>query len=98
MYESRSRSNIIEFSSFIQSLNNAFYYIIYSKFIDCSVGMLLRWFMYLYNMEVCEEEAFLRWREDVTDAYPGKGEALFQVNAWLTWLQQQDSDDDEPDD
>ncbi|XP_022122650.1 eukaryotic translation initiation factor 4 gamma 2 [Pieris rapae] len=61
-------------------------------------GMLLRWFMYLYNMEVCEEEAFLRWREDVTDAYPGKGEALFQVNAWLTWLQQQDSDDDEPDD
>lgn len=41
--------------------------------------MLLRWFMYLYNLEVCEEEAFLRWREDVTDAYPGKGEALFQV-------------------
>lgn len=44
-------------------------------------GMLLRWFMYLYNLEVCEEEAFLRWREDVTDAYPGKGEALFQVSA-----------------
>lgn len=42
--------------------------------------MLLRWFMYLYNLEVCEEEAFLRWREDVTDAYPGKGEALFQVS------------------
>lgn len=35
--------------------------------------------MYLYNLEVCEEDAFLRWREDVTDAYPGKGEALFQV-------------------
>lgn len=44
-------------------------------------GMLLRWFMHLYNLEVCEEEAFLRWREDVTDAYPGKGEALFQVSA-----------------
>ncbi|PZC75082.1 hypothetical protein B5X24_HaOG206775 [Helicoverpa armigera] len=42
-------------------------------------GMLLRWFMYLYNLEVCEEDAFLRWREDVTDAYPGKGEALFQA-------------------
>lgn len=37
--------------------------------------------MYLYNLEVCEEDAFLRWREDVTDAYPGKGEALFQVSA-----------------
>lgn len=61
-------------------------------------GLLLRWFMYLYNLEVVEEEAFLRWREDVTDAYPGKGEALFQVNAWLTWLQQQDSEDEETDD
>ncbi|XP_045491962.1 eukaryotic translation initiation factor 4 gamma 2 [Colias croceus] len=61
-------------------------------------GMLLRWFMYLYNMEVCEEDAFLRWREDVTDAYPGKGEALFQVNAWLTWLQQQESEDEEAED
>ncbi|GBP07490.1 Eukaryotic translation initiation factor 4 gamma 2 [Eumeta japonica] len=61
-------------------------------------GLLLRWFMYLYNLEVCEEEAFLRWREDVTDAYPGKGEALFQVNAWLTWLQQQESDEDEAED
>lgn len=55
--------------------------------------MLLRWFMYLYNLEVCEEDAFLRWREDVTDAYPGKGEALFQVSACalpqytlITWV------------
>ncbi|KPJ16259.1 Eukaryotic translation initiation factor 4 gamma 2 [Papilio machaon] len=61
-------------------------------------GMLLRWFMYLYNLEVCEEEAFLRWREDVTDAYPGKGEALFQVNTWLTWLQQQESEEEEAED
>ncbi|XP_063374692.1 eukaryotic translation initiation factor 4 gamma 2 [Cydia amplana] len=61
-------------------------------------GMLLRWFMYLYNLEVCEEDAFLRWREDVTDAYPGKGEALFQVNTWLTWLQQQESEDEEAED
>lgn len=61
-------------------------------------GLLLRWFMLLYSLEVCEEEAFLRWREDVTDAYPGKGEALFQVNTWLTWLQQQDSEDEDADD
>lgn len=47
-------------------------------------GMLLRWFMYLYNLEVCEEDAFLRWREDVTDAYPGKGEALFQVRSHVS--------------
>ena len=35
--------------------------------------------MYLYDLEVIEEEVFLRWREEVTDEYPGKGKALFQV-------------------
>lgn len=41
--------------------------------------MLLRWFVNLYNLEIIEEEAFLKWKEDLTDAYPGKGKALFQV-------------------
>lgn len=43
-------------------------------------GMLLRWFMALYEIEVVEEEAFMKWKEDVTDDYPGKGQALFQVS------------------
>lgn len=42
--------------------------------------MLLRWFVNLYNLEVVEEEAFLKWKEDITDDYPGKGKALFQVS------------------
>ena len=42
-------------------------------------GMLLRWFNILYDLEIVEEEAFLRWKEDVNDQYPGKGKALFQV-------------------
>lgn len=42
-------------------------------------GMLLRWFMALYDMSIIDEEAFMRWKEDVNDSYPGKGEALFQV-------------------
>lgn len=42
-------------------------------------GMLLRWFVNLYDLEIIEEEAFLKWREDVTEIYPGKGKALFQV-------------------
>lgn len=46
---------------------------------DCA-GMLLRWFAYLYDMEIIEDEAFLNWREDVNDTYPGKGKALFQVS------------------
>ena len=43
--------------------------------------MLLRWFNLLYDLEIVEEEAFLRWKEDVNDEYPGKGKALFQVSA-----------------
>lgn len=58
-------------------------------------GMLLRWFVNLYNMEIVEEEAFLKWKEDVNDDYPGKGKALFQVNQWLTWLEEAESEEDE---
>lgn len=43
-------------------------------------GQLLRWFVALYDLEIVEEEAFLNWKEDITDAYPGKGQALFQVS------------------
>ena len=42
-------------------------------------GLLLRLFSYMYDMEVVEEEAFVKWKEDLNDTYPGKGKALFQV-------------------
>ena len=42
-------------------------------------GMLLRWFVLLYDLEIVEEDAFLKWKEDLTDDTPGKGKALFQV-------------------
>lgn len=58
-------------------------------------GMLLRWFMYLYDLEIVEEEAFIAWQEDINHDYPGKGKALFQVNQWLTWLHETEEDDDE---
>lgn len=57
----------------VYSLQSHFYAL------DFPRGQLLRWFMALYDLEIVEEEAFLRWKEDVTDAYPGKGKALFQV-------------------
>lgn len=59
------------------------------------LGMLLRWFTALYELEIAEEDAFLRWKEDITDAYPGKGKALFQVNSWLTWLQEAESEEED---
>lgn len=61
-------------------------------------GMLLRFFVNFYDQEIVEEEAFIKWKEEVNDEYPGKGKALFQVNQWLTWLEQAESEEEEEDD
>jgi translation initiation factor 4G len=58
-------------------------------------GLLLRWFVSLYEADIVEEQVFLKWKEDVNDSYPGKGKALFQVNNWLTWLEEAESEDDD---
>uniref|UniRef100_A0A6B2EBA2 Eukaryotic translation initiation factor 4 gamma 2 n=1 Tax=Phlebotomus kandelakii TaxID=1109342 RepID=A0A6B2EBA2_9DIPT len=68
---------------------------VYCYSLDFPKGMLLRWFTDLYDLSVIEEDSFLQWKEDITDAYPGKGKALFQVNSWLTWLQEAESEDEE---
>ncbi|XP_066556511.1 eukaryotic translation initiation factor 4 gamma 2b isoform X2 [Amia ocellicauda] len=62
-------------------------------------GMLLRYFVNFYDMEIIEEEAFLAWKEDITQEFPGKGKALFQVNQWLTWLEtaEEEESDEEAD-
>lgn len=44
--------------------------------------MLLRFFVHFYDMEIIEEEAFLAWKEDITQEFPGKGKALFQVKLY----------------
>ncbi|XP_074522620.1 eukaryotic translation initiation factor 4 gamma 2a [Halichoeres trimaculatus] len=61
-------------------------------------GMLLRYFLNFYDMEIIEEEAFLSWKEDVTEEYPGKGKALFQVNQWLTWLETAEEEESDGED
>lgn len=48
-------------------------------------------------MEIVDEEVFFLWKEQVTEEYPGKGQALFQVNAWLTWLEEEAEEEDEED-
>ncbi|KXJ23229.1 Eukaryotic translation initiation factor 4 gamma 2 [Exaiptasia diaphana] len=58
-------------------------------------GLLLRMFMLLYDLEIVEEEAYVKWKEDVNEDYPGKGKALFQVNTWLTWLETADEEGSE---
>ena len=44
---------------------------------------MLRLFSYWYDMDVVEEEVLMKWREDPSDHYPGKGKALFQVRSFL---------------
>lgn len=61
-------------------------------------GLLLRMFMNMYNFEIIDEEAFMKWKEEVNDIHPGKGQALFQVNQWLTWLEQAEEESEEDDD
>ena len=43
-------------------------------------GVLLRAFVNCYELDIIDEHAFLLWKEDVNDFYPGKGQALFQVS------------------
>ena len=61
-------------------------------------GMIFRWFITLYDLEIVDNEVFLKWKEEVNDDYPDKGKALFQVNGWLNWLENQEDDEDEEDD
>ena len=36
----------------------------------------LRLFQNLYDLEILYEDAFVRWKEEVNDLQPGKGQAL----------------------
>lgn len=59
--------------------------------------LLLRLFVYSYDLDIIEEDAYFKWKEDINDDIPGKGKALFQVSKWLQWLEHasEESDDDE---
>jgi translation initiation factor 4G len=60
--------------------------------------VLLRWFVNLYELDIIEEDAYLKWKEDIRDEFPGKGQALFQVNQWLLLLQEANESEAESDD
>jgi translation initiation factor 4G len=61
--------------------------------------LLLRLFVYSYDLDIIEEDAYFKWKEDINDDIPGKGKALFQVSKWLQWLEHasEESDDDNDD-
>lgn len=49
-------------------------------------GLMLRGSGHLYDNDVVEEDAFSTWREEISDEYPGKGEALIAINEYLNWM------------
>ncbi len=49
-------------------------------------GLLLRSFVNFYELDIMDEQAFLKWKEDVNDTYPGKGKALFQASLRTQWI------------
>jgi translation initiation factor 4G len=60
--------------------------------------LLLRLFVYSYDLDVIEEDAYFKWKEDINDDIPGKGKALFQVSKWLQWLEHASEESDNGDD
>ena len=44
------------------------------------VGLLLQLFSNWYDLDVTEEDAFLKWKEDISHAFLGKEKVLFQIN------------------
>lgn len=62
---------------------------------DFPKGALLRWFHMLYDMNIVDDDVFFIWKEEINDEYPGKGQALFQVNTWLNWLAEAESEEEE---
>jgi len=54
--------------------------------------------MNLYELDIIEEDAYLKWKEDIRDEFPGKGQALFQVNQWLQLLEEANESEAESDD
>ena len=62
------------------------------------LGLILRLFIFLYDNEIACEEVFIKWKEELNNPLAGKQKALFQVNLWLNWLQEEEEDEDEDDD
>lgn len=60
-------------------------------------GLLLRVANELYDNDVVEQSAWMKWREEINDDEPGKGDALVALNEYLNWMETAEDDDDDDD-
>jgi hypothetical protein len=49
----------------------------------------------LSAQELCEEEAYSEWKDDVKDTTPGKQTAIIQTLTFFAWLEQEDASEEE---
>lgn len=63
--------------------------------LDFPKGALLRWFHQMYDLNIVDDDVFFIWKEEINDKFPGKGQALFQVNTWLNWLAEAESEEED---
>jgi hypothetical protein len=61
-------------------------------------GVLEAVFMKLYDEDIVEHEVFDAWKEDTEDETDGKMKAIFELNAWLNWLETASDDDSSDED
>jgi len=68
-------------------------------------GFMLRMAKSLYDLDIVEEDAFSAWREEINDEFPGKGDALVDLNEYLNWMRtavesssEEEGDEDEDED
>ncbi|CAN0554834.1 unnamed protein product, partial [Ectocarpus sp. 12 AP-2014] len=52
-------------------------------------------FMGMYNDDLCEEEAFIEWKDDVDSTAEGRMKAVMQTTPWFVWLESVEEEEDE---
>ena len=53
-------------------------------------------FRAMYKYDLAEEDAFMEWKEDETEAFEqGKLKAVIQTTEWFAWLEEEEEDEDE---
>ncbi|KAG5175730.1 hypothetical protein JKP88DRAFT_228640 [Tribonema minus] len=64
-------------------------------------NMVQTLFTLLNIKEICDEDAYAEWKDDVDDATPGRKETIVQTLKFFEWLEaeeEEDEDEDEDDD
>ena len=53
-------------------------------------------FRAMYKYDLAEEDAFMEWKEDETEAFEqGKLKAVIQTTEWFAWLEEEEDEDEE---